>query len=261
MKYHIINTNDEGRKIKILRSSNLEDVHSALLDSVDYTDEGLVAITYIIYYEGTKILQEDFTQSSNNKTYLIVPKLKPYKHLKEKATLMTLPVTQYQNDIAVLQAIMTPETWSYYWTEYCVKRFKASPTKCYNEARYLLIQFEQNGKNKFTINDIDCIYNKVSSESKRYLDCMFTDEGKNIILTMTNSEMFLLFVRGKTHKAPVQSAIENAKPEMVFAYSLFKESFFNASIGLREGILILDYLLNKESTKTITEVKDLFNLN
>lgn len=260
MKYHIINTNNEDRKVKILRSSDLEEVKSALLDSVDYEDEQLVSVLYIIYYEGTKILDKDFVQDKNNKTYLIVKSLNKYNHLKDSATLFTLPLTQYQNSVSILQALLTADAWEYFWKEYCVKRFKASPHKCYNEAMRLLILFKQRGNKKLTIEDIDDIYNNVSTSSREYLNFVFSPKGKEIILTMNNSEMFLLFVRGKTHKAPVQTVIENVKPQCVYAYSIFKEAFFEARIGLREGILILDYILNKETLTTTKEILNLFNV-
>lgn len=261
IKYHVAYTNNEGRKIKILRSSNLEEVKSALLESVDYSDEGIVIpITYIIYYEGTKVLKKDFQQASNNKTYLVVKSLKPYRSLKDKVTLMTLPLTQYQNDIAILQAIMTPECWDYYWNEYCVGRFKASPYKCYNEARYLLFLYEQKGKKKFTCEDIDSIYNKVSDKARRYTDYMYSKEGKEIILSMTTSELFLLFVRGKSHKSTVETAIERTKPNCIVAYCIFKEAFFATKLRLREAVLILHYILNVDTPLTTYQIRKLFKV-
>jgi len=265
VKYHVKVNNEEGRIIKTIRSSNLKELQAPLLEGVDYNDEGeLVPITYIIDYSCAIALDKNFKQDANNKTYLVVQDLKPYKHLrtrKEVKFLNDLSPTQYQHLVQGLAAVMEPNAWSYFWSQYCIGKFKSNPVKWYNEGRYLLFLFKERGHKKFSCEDLDFLYHKVTDTAKEYLRTMYTDKGRHSIRLMTPNELFVTFIRSPRIKSPVQKSLEQYKPEMLTAYMIMKEAFYTAKIRLSEAVVIFDYLLNKESNKTITEIRNLFNLN
>lgn len=263
VKYHVKKNNDVDRVIKITRSNSLIEVTTSLLEGVDYDGEGeLSCVTYIIDYTCGPVLKKDFKQDINNTTYLVVENIKSYSHLKSRndVKFLTLTPTQYQHEIHYLAGIMESDAWPYFWSEYCVGKFKSNPIKWYNEGRYLLFLFKERNKIKFSKQDLDFMYHKVSDTAKEYLRTMYTEEGKTHILNMTDSELFIIFIRGPKWKSSVHKSLEQYKPETLMMYMIMKEAFYKAKIRLREAVVIFDYLLNKETTKTTIEIRNLFNL-
>jgi len=263
VKYHVKKNNEDGRIIKTIRSSCLRELQQPLLERVDYDDDGeLTPVTYIIDYICALPLSEDFKQDANNNTYLIVEDIKPYKHLRGKSNVkfLNLPPIQYQHEVQFLAGIMEPDAWHYFWSEYCVGKFKSNPVKWYNESRYLLFLYKERGQKKFSCEDLDFLYHKVTNAAKDYLRTMYTDKGKHNISRMTPNELFVTFIRSPKIKSAVQKSLEQYKPEMLTTYMMMKEAFYRAKIRLTEAVIIFDYLINKETTKTTTEIRNLFNL-
>lgn len=263
VKYHVKNNNDEGRIVKSIRSRSLGELSAPLLEGIDYDDDGeLTPVTYIIDYTCALALKEDFKQDANNITYLVVEAIKPYSHLRgrEDVKFLNLAPTQYQHEVQYLGAVMEPDAWPYFWSEYCVGKFKSNPVKWYNEGRYLLFVFRERGKVKFSKQDLDFLYHKVTDTAKEYLRTMYTEEGKKHILAMAPNELFITFIRGPKWRSEVQKSLEKYKPEALTMYMIMKEAFYKAKIRLSEAVIIFDYLLNKETTKTTTEIRNLFNL-
>ena len=155
---------------------------------------------------------------------------------------------------------MEPEAWPYFWSEYCIGKFKSNSVKWYNESRYLLFLYKNRGEVKLNCNDLDFLYHKVSNTAKDYLRTMYTQEGKSNILKMTNNELFITFIRGHKIKSPVQKNIEQYKPSLLLCYMIMKEAFYAGTIRLKEAAIIFDYLLNKQEQKTVSQIRNLFNL-
>lgn len=263
VRYHIKKNNEEGRLIRIRRSSNLEEVNEMLLTGVDYDEDGeLCPTTYLIKYEGKDILSKTFKQDTNNKTYLVVEDVHKYKrHFKDGVVnYLYLSPSQYQHEIIGLAAIMEPDTWPYFWSEYCINKFKSDPIKWYNEGKYLLFLYKERGNKKFNREDLDFLYHKVTDTAKEYLRSMYSDNAKDYILRMTPNELFITFIKGPKYKSPVQKSLEQYKPDMLTTYMYMKEAFFAGKIRLTEAVVLFDYLLNKKTINTTQRIRNLFNI-
>lgn len=263
VKYHVKTNNEQGRIIKNIKALCLKELQEALLEGIAYDNEGeLSPITYVINYVCALALKENFKQDNNNITYLIVKDIKSYLHLKnkDKVKFLNLNATQYQHEIKFLKGIMEPSAWPYFWSEYCVGKFKSNPVKWYNESRHLLFLYKERNQKKFSCEDLDFIYHKVSDNSKKYLRNMYSINSKEYILKMTSNELFILFIRSPTIKSVVEKSLEQYKPEMLEVYMLMKEAFYKAKIRLKEGVIIFDYLMNNNIKKPTCELRNLFNL-
>lgn len=262
IKYHI-NTINEDSIIKVFNTNNLTEVKDRLLESVDYDSEGnLCSIIYIIVYTGNQILHKDFKQSKHNKTYIVVENIKLYKDLISQDNVLYLELNpiQYQHTIQSIVGIFEPNAWPYFWSEYCIKRFKSNPYKWYNESRRCLFEYIERGKKPLTCKDLDDIYQKITNKTYTYLRNMYTYKSKKIILDMTEQELFTTFIRGENKVSLVEKNIEQYRKEFLYIYIIMKEAFYKGVIKLRDAIIIFDYLINKETPKTIKQIRYLFNL-
>lgn len=198
-------------------------------------------------------------QSEHNTTYLVVQKIKPWKQLKSnKVQFFSVKPSQYQHIVDVLKGVMEPAVFSYYWSEYCVDRFASNPYRWYNEVRYLIYLYQQK-QAVFTKQDLDVIYNRISSNVTPYLSNIFTPEGRKYIARMTTKEMMTIFVGIGNRHPLIESYIAKLHPEKLHALYMFRQSFWDARVRLRDGIYILDYVLNKE-TCTNAKALHLFRL-
>lgn len=262
VKHHVKQNNEDGRIIKCIRSSCFKDTAEALLLGVDYDEEGeLTPVTCIVEHTGAQIITKDYKQDANNKTYLVVPEAHVYSHLRSKEVKhLSLTPSQYQHEVLWMSALMEPDAWPYFWSEYCIGKFRSNPVKWYNEGRYLLFLFKERDKKKFSREDLDFLYHKVTDTAKDYLRHMYTENAKSYILKMSVNELFITFIRGPKYKSSVQKSLEELRPEMLTAYMIMKEAFYKAKIRLTEAVIIFDYLLNKETKKDTTQIRNLFNL-
>ena len=242
----------QGLHINVIRTSNLKEIREALLESVIIDEEGELCPRYnLIYFTGTGGLSE-VIQSEHNTTYLVVNELKSWRHLKsKKVSFFSVKPSQYQHIVEVLRGVMEPAIFSYYWSEYCVDRFASNPYRWYNEVRYLMYLYQQK-QAVFTRQDLDVIYNRISSNIVPYLSNVFTPEGRKYIAKMTNKEMMTIFVGGGNKKGLIESIIVKLHPEKLHAYYMFKQSFWDARVRLHEGAYLLDYVLNKETCTNAT---------
>ena len=262
IKYHI-NTINEDSIIKIFNTNNLGEIKDRLLESVDYDNEGnLCSIIYIIIYTGKQILSKNFKQAKHNKTYIIVENIKLYTDLISQDNVLYLELNpiQYQHIIESIAGIFESNAWPYFWSEYCIKRFKSNPYKWYNEARYLLFEYTNRDKKKLSCEDLDNIYNKVTNKTYTYIRNMYTYKSKKIILSMTDQELFTTFIRGENKISLVENNIKQYKKEFLYIYIIMKEAFYEGVIKLRDAVIIFDYLINKETKKTTQQIRYLFNL-
>jgi len=263
IKYHV-KENLDGSILKVVYTSCYRDITDALIESVTYNDEGDLALPcFVIKYTGKENFKE-FEASSNTNVYLVVDDLKNWSHFKSKefkskVKFLDVKPSQYKYLITGVEAVLEPGTVSYFWSEYCIKKFDSSPQKWYNEVRYLMCRFAET-KTRFSASDLDCIYNKVSDTAKEYLKYIYTVKGKEYIKQMTANEKFMVFVAPIGRKSLFFRSIERNKPGFLCTYMIFKEAVMAAKIRIQEAVYILDYLLNKETTKTITEIRNLFNL-
>jgi len=263
IKYHVKDNND-GTALNVVYTSNTKDITDALILSVMYTEEGdLTVPLFLIKYDGKDVIK-DFEHSPKTNVYLVVKNLKPWAHFKskqfqDKVKFLDVQPSQYKYRITGVEAVLEPAAVGYFWSEYCIKKFDSNPEKWYNEVRYLMCRFAET-KKKFSIADLDCIYNKVSDTAKEYLKYIYTPKGKEYIKEMTPNEKFTVFVAPKGRKSLFLRNIERTKPEFLATYMIFKEAVMAAKIRIPEAVYILDYLLNKETTKTINTIRNLFNL-
>ena len=261
IKWHL-KTNEANSIPIILNTASIGEVKDCLQQSVSYDSEGeLIPSFYLIRYTGNLILS-DVTQSKYNTTHLVVNNSSKWKKpLKDNpdVSFYSVKPTQYKFILGVLKGVMDEDTFSYFWSEYCIKQFDCNPFKWYNECRHLLVRHRENNNKLFTKDDLDILYSKVSDGIKPYLMCAFTSRGKDYIDKMTNNEMFVVFVGTNFRKGLIEKYILDLKPGFMPTYMLFKESFDRGSIRLREGVYILDYLLNKKRID-FDEVKNLFNI-
>lgn len=257
LKYHISQTVND-KKIFIIYTKKEKEVRDCLLHSVDYVEEELWPVLYIIKYTGSSTIR-NLLQSESNTAYICVDKTSVWKKDYKKSNIVkfiSINPELYEHNLELLKYIMTPEAYKYYWNEYCLERFKCSPIKWYNEARYLTFLYKEK-EEKFSIQDIDIIYNKVSDTVKPYLQNVFTSEGKNYIMSMSNKEKFVVFIG--VRKALIESIITKQKPELLLSYLLFREAFELGTIRLDEGVIILDHILNN-NIYSVNKVKYLFGL-
>lgn len=262
IKYHVKNENSSV--INIIYTSDIKDITDALIQSVVYTKQGdLITPFFIIKYEGNKSFK-DFNHSKNTLVYLVVENIKLWSHFDNKKYInkvkfLDINPSQYKYVIDGIEAILEPSAVSYFWSEYCIKRFNSNPSKWYNEVRFLLCKYTEH-KKKFTCTDLDFIYNKVSDIAKEYIKYAYTNKSKEYIKQMTDSELFTIFVGPIGRKSLFFYSIEKYKPEFLNTYMVFKEAVMSAKIRVREAVYILDYLINEETNKTIIEISNLFNL-
>ena len=78
---------------------------------------------------------------------------------------------------------------------------------------------------------------------------------------MTSKELFVVFIGTDYKKALVLHYISNIRSEFLPIYMIFRQAFFDGVIRLYEAVIILDYLLNKETNTDIEEVKHLFGVH
>ena len=259
LKYHIKQTTKD-KKIFLTSTSSLQELKDCLLHSVAYEGVELLPVLYIIVYTG-KAIPDNLLQAENNTAYIRVDKPSNWKSKFKKdknVQVINIDPSIYQHELKVLNFILTPKAYQYYWEYYCLERFKSSPIKWYNEVKYLTFLYKEKGE-KFTCEDLDLIYNKVSDIVKPYLQNVFTSKGKEYILQMSNKEKFVVFIG--VRKSLIESIILKQDPESMMAYLIFREAFDSASIRLDEGIVILDFILNnKETKRSIKQIRNLFGL-
>lgn len=270
VQWHLKETSSEVDYIKVIHTNSIQEVKDCLLESVEYDNEGaLVPSFYLISYTGSSVLQ-NIIQSEYNTTYLVVKDIKKWKKLSStkwnlkkndgKVKFFDIKPLQYQNVVAPVQGMMDASTFSYFWTNYCIGQFNSNPYKWYNESSRLLFEYIERGKVPFTKEDLDCFYGKVSDVVKPYLRNIFSPKSKEYINQMTNNEMFTIFVGTPYRKGLIEKYIQDLKPNLMPAYMLFKESFFNGSIRLSEGVFILDYILNCKQVIDFQNLRYLFKV-
>lgn len=263
LKYHIKVNNVDQRNIYTSSTSNLLDITNTLLNSVTYCPDGQLALTtYIIYYTGKQILPSTFKQNKENKTYLLIENNDVYSDFKKlnKTQELLLDPIQYQHEVQCVSSILEKNVWPYFWSEYCIKKFNSNPVKWQNELKYLLFLYSQRSEQKFSKQDLDFLYHKVTDNGKTYLRNMYGPNSKTFLSYLTPNELFILFVRGENYKSEVQKSIEMAAPDCLFSYMCFKEAFYRSTIRLEEGIIILDFILKNSSKLHELEIYNLFNL-
>jgi hypothetical protein len=245
------------------RVDDIEELKELLLESVNYSEQGLVPFQSLIYYTGTKVLPDNYIQSEYNNMYLVVEKIEKWNKFKgrefrEKIKFFNVNPLQYQHMLNGLKGSMEPSSFAYFWSEYCIGKFNSNPYKWYNEARYLLCLFSTTRK-LYTKEDLDCLYNNLSDLVKPYLRNIFSPKGKQYILQMSTNDKYVVFVGSK--KSIVQSYIERLKPSKLEAYMIFREAFIERKIRLEEGVIILDYLLNKKEELESSKIRNLFGIH
>jgi hypothetical protein len=167
---------------------------------------------------------------------------------------------QYKHNIEYAKSILTVETFDYFWSEYCVKKFNSNPVKWDLELRRLLFVFTENNKQKLTIEDIDILYNKVSDFGLQYLQHMFTSSSTLYLNKVKKEDLFILFIKGPKLKSSVLRSIELHNQNALFSYMCFKESFYKGYIKLTEGVYILDYLIKNNILIDYVYIRSLFKL-
>lgn len=263
VKYHVTKNNLENRNLKFLVTDSIKDITDCLLECIDYDEEGnLVLSSYIIYYEGNKSLPLKLDQNKNNLTYIVFKDLNVFKQCKLNKCLTELKLNalQYQHEIIFVEAILETNAWPYFWSEYCVSKFKSNPLKWYNEVRYLMLLFSERDNKKFSIQDLDFIYNKITDKSKQYLFNMYSINSKQYLLSLNNNELFLLFIKGEKYKSEVQRSLELHNPKFLIILFIFKDAFFKGRIRLKEGVLLFDFIIKNFDTLTKKQIYNLFNL-
>lgn len=263
VKYHVIKNNLENRSIKFLVTNSIKEITDILLECIAYNDEGeLILSGYIIYYEGSQCLPLQVKQNKNNLTYIVFKNLDCFEKSKniEKVTELKLSPLQYQHEIKFVESILEPNAWPYFWSEYCVGKFKSNPLKWYNEVRYLMFLFAEKGNKKFSIQDLDFIFNKITDKSKDYLFNMYTPLSKQYLLKLNNNELFLLFIKGEKYKSEVQKSLEFHRLELVPVLILLKTSFYKGRIRLQEAVILFDYILKHFNELNFKQIYHLFNL-
>lgn len=261
VKYHLSKDNPDAHQIIIKRTDSLQEVKDLLLEGVAYDEEGeLVPSSYLIYYTGVSVIK-DLKIHTHNTTHLVVTQISKWKHLKKNKNVKFFEVkpSQYAYTIQGVEAILTKDAQRHFWSQYCIGKFNSNPYKWYNEVRYLFAIY-QTSRKKFNVNDLDCLYNSVSDSIKPYLKNIFTPKGKEYILQMTNKELFVIFIGGGNRRALIENYIKKVKPEFLYIYMIFVEAFRAGHIRLLDGVIILDYLLNKENIRELNEVCNLFGI-
>lgn len=263
VKYHVAKNNLENRAIKFLVTNSIKEITDILLECITYNSEGdLILSSYVIYYEGEKPLPPFLKQNKNNLTYIVFKSLDLFEATKsiEGIKVLKLSPLQYQHEISFVENILEPNAWPYFWSEYCVGKFKSNPLKWYNEVRYLMFLFAERGNKKFSIQDLDFIFNKITDKSKNYLFNMYTPFSKQYLLKLNNNELFLLFIKGEKYKSEVHKNLELNKPELLIVLMLFKSSFYKSRIRLQEGVILFDYVIKHFNELTLKQIYNLFNL-
>lgn len=259
LKYHV-NKTVQDKKIFIKSTNSTQELKDCLLHSVSYVEEELYPVLYIIHFTGKQI-PEGLLQAENNTAYVCVDKVSSWKKVYNKdknIKYINIDPSIYQHELKVLNFIMTQEAYQYFWEYYCLEKFNSSPIKWYNEVRYLTFLYKEKG-DKFTVEDLDIIYNKVSDVVKPYLQNVFTSKGKEYILQMSAREKFIVFIGVK--KSLIESIISKQKPEMLMPYLFFREAFDLGKIRLDEAVIILDFILNnKETNYSMSQIRNLFGL-
>jgi len=264
VKYHILNTNVEQKLLSFSTTNSLLHISNTLLNSVSYDSLGELNMTiYIVNYEGEEILKKEYRQNKNNKTYLIIKNTKVYKRFLELegVTEFSLCPLQYQHEILCVSSILDIDAWPYFWSEYCIKKFNSNPTKWKNEVRYLFFLYQERGNKKFSIPDLDFLYNKTSDASKTYLLNMYATDSKKYLLHINTTDLFLLFIRGPHNNSQVFKSLETYAPQLLLYYMIFKDAFYKGKIRIQEAVFIFDYVVHNYSNLTVSTVRNLFNLN
>lgn len=263
IKYHVIKNNLENRSIKFLVTNSIKEITDILLECITYNQDGdLILSSYVVYYEGTQCLPLSLKQNKNNLTYIVFKNLDCFeksKNIKEVTELKLSPL-QYQHEINFVESILEPNAWPYFWSEYCVGKFKSNPLKWYNEVRYLMFLFAERGNKKFSIQDLDFIFNKITDKSKKYLFNMYSPSSKQYLLKLNNNELFLLFIKGEKYKSEVQKSLEFHRPELLYVLIILKTSFYKGRIRLQEAVILFDYILKHFNELSFNQIYNLFNL-
>ena len=261
VKYHLSKDNADAHRIVIKRTDNLQELKDLLLEGIAYDEEGeLIPSFYLIYYTGNVIIK-DLKIHTLNTTYLVVTQVAKWKHLKNNKNVKFFEVksSQYAYTIQGVEGILTKDAQRHFWSQYCIGKFNSNPYKWYNEVNYLFVIY-QISQRKFNVTDLDCLYNSISDSIKPYLKNIFTPKGKEYILQMTQKELFVIFIGGGNRKALIENYIKKVKPDFLYVYMLFVEAFHKGTIRLLEGVIILDYLLNKENIRELNKVCNLFGI-
>ncbi len=261
VKFHLLSDNIDANNINILHVNNLTELNNCLLEGVSYNKDGeLIPSIYLINYIGKPVLKTVKIHSYNT-TYLIVENVKKWKHLEKdnNVKFFNIKPSQYAYTINGVAAVLTPPAQRHFWANYCLDKYNCNPYKWYNITRYLFSLYKIK-KHKFDINDIDCILNSVSEVVKPYLQNIFTKKGKEYILQMTNKELFVVFVGGGTRRGMIYSYIQRLKPDLLYVYMIFIESFYKGNVRLLDGVILLDFLINSKHKIEQEKVKQLYGM-
>ena len=259
LKYHI-NETVKDHVIYCITTNSKEEIKDCLLQSVAYKGSEIWPVLYIINYSGRGVV-EGLIQSENNTAYIVVQKVNTWSKVYKKTEgfkFITIDPRLYEHNLEVLKYILTPEAYNYYWEYYCLERFNSNPFKWYNEVMYLTFLYKEKGS-KFSSEDLDIIYNKVSNVVELYLQNILSDLSKEYILQMSNRELFITFIG--TRKSLIESKIFNLCPDKAIAFNIMREAFLLGKIRLDEAVIILDFILkSKENNMSIKQLKNLFGL-
>lgn len=263
VKYHVTKNLDKDVILKIEYVKTVNDIENTLLEGISYNKNGeLCRTVYILLYTGDNIPNIHYEQNKNNTTYLLVTNLKLYKNffINDRAIKLNLTAQQYKYEISFVEGLLTKEAFDYFWSEYCIDKFNSNPFKWQLEVRHLLFVYKENNNMLLTVSDLDCLYNNISNRANDYLIRMFTKDSFNYLRRLKKEDLFLLFIKGPKLKSPVLKNVEFYKPEFLFAYMCFKESFYKGFIRLSEGVFIFNYIINSAQSIDYLNTQKLFKL-